>query len=62
MQPFPDWAEFFSPEFDPASLGELTETSLERYAAASKAYVDSFTVPVGLTPKEVVWSLNKTEL
>ncbi len=62
MQPFPDWAEFFSPEFDPASLGELTETSLERYAAASKAYVDSFTVPVGLTPKEVVWSLNKTKL
>ena len=57
-----DWAEYFAAGFDPEKLGELTERSVERYAAASKAYVESFNVPVGLTPREAVWKLNKTTL
>ena len=45
-----DWAEVFAPDFDPAALGETAGRTLEKYAAASRAYLDSFTVPVGLTP------------
>ena len=58
----PDWADLFSPQFDPETLGALTEKTAERYAAASKAYVEKFNVPVGLTPREEIWSLNKVKL
>jgi polyhydroxyalkanoate synthase len=57
-----DWAETFAYDFDPQELREVAERSLERYALASRAFVDSFTIPVGLTPREVVWTLNKTTL
>ncbi len=57
-----DWAEFFAHDFDPQNLGQVTEKTLERYAAASRAYIDSFTIPVGLTPREAVWTLNKATL
>ena len=57
-----DWAEYFTNHFDPGELGRLSEKTVERYAAASRAFMDSFTVPVGLTPKDLVWSLNKTRL
>jgi polyhydroxyalkanoate synthase len=33
-----------------------------RYAEGLKAVVDSLEVPVGLTPKELVWTLNKARL
>jgi len=62
MQTLPDWAEFFSPQFDPATLGDITEQSYERLATANKAFIQSFNVPVGLTPKDEVWSLNKVKL
>ncbi|NUM46194.1 MAG: alpha/beta fold hydrolase [Anaerolineales bacterium] len=65
MNPLPDWAEFFSPNFDPEALGELgemTEKTYARVATASKAFIESFDVPVGLTPREEVWALNKVKL
>ena len=51
---------------------ELGESTLEASDAAQRAYgryargvkliVDSLSVPVGLTPKETVWALNKARL
>ncbi|MFZ5916335.1 MAG: class III poly(R)-hydroxyalkanoic acid synthase subunit PhaC [Chloroflexota bacterium] len=33
-----------------------------RYAGGIKVVIDSLTAPVGLTPKEIVWTLNKSTL
>ncbi|HSJ59008.1 MAG TPA: class III poly(R)-hydroxyalkanoic acid synthase subunit PhaC [Anaerolineae bacterium] len=41
---------------------EQVERGATRYLRGMKAVVDSLDVPVGLTPKEVVWTLNKTRL
>ena len=34
----------------------------QRYIKGVRAIADSLDVPVGLTPKEVVWTLNKAKL
>jgi polyhydroxyalkanoate synthase len=54
------------PKFDPAFLvgysPEQVRKGLTRYAQGVKVVVDSLEAPVGLTPKETVWTLNKTKL
>jgi polyhydroxyalkanoate synthase len=44
------------------SLNTLFESSYSRALKAAKAVVDSYNVPVGTTPREKVWALNKTVL
>ncbi len=54
------------PSFAPSSLKGLSAEQLQhahaRFAQATKVVIDSLEIPVGLTPKELVWSLNKTKL
>ena len=54
------------PSFPASSLEGLTPQRVAaaqaRYAEAVKVVVDSLQVPVGVTPKEVVWTLNKARL
>lgn len=54
------------PNFPADSLKGLTPEEIAaaqaRYAEAVQVVVDSLDVPVGLTPKEVVWTLNKAKL
>ena len=54
------------PQFDPAFTAgyspEQIHKGLTRYAEGVKVVVDSLEAPVGLTPKETVWTLNKTKL
>jgi polyhydroxyalkanoate synthase len=54
------------PEFDPGFLKGYTPEQIQRgytrYAEGIQVVVDSLEVPVGLTPKEVVWTLNKARL
>jgi len=45
-----------------AENARQVEKSYLRMAEGAKAIVDSLDAPVGLTPKELVWSLNKTNL
>lgn len=59
----PAWDDMFF------QLGERANTSSQamqiaygRYVKGVKAIVDSYDIPVGLTPKETVWTLNKTKL
>jgi polyhydroxyalkanoate synthase len=51
---------------DPESLKGYTPeqiaTAQGRYAEALRVVVDSLEAPVGLTPKEVIWTLNKARL
>ena len=53
-------------KLDPESLKGYTPEQVAatqaRYAEGLKVVVDSLEVPVGLTPKEVVWTLNKAKL
>jgi polyhydroxyalkanoate synthase len=53
-------------KLDADSLGgyspEQIETAFAHYAEGVKTIVDSLEAPVGLTPKETVWTLNKTTL
>jgi polyhydroxyalkanoate synthase len=53
-------------KFDPASMAgyspEQVRKGLMRYAEGVRVVVDSLEAPVGLTPKEAVWALNKTKL
>jgi polyhydroxyalkanoate synthase len=53
-------------EFDAERLTgyspEQVQQAYTRYAQAVKVVVDSLEAPVGLTPKEVVWTLNKARL
>lgn len=53
---------FFTPDLTSGLSGEIASKAYERYIAGVKAIVGSFDVPVGLTPKEEVWSLNKARL
>jgi len=54
------------PSFPAESLEGLTPEQVAavqaRYAEAVQVVVDSLQVPVGLTPKDVVWALNKAKL
>jgi len=53
-------------EFDPERLKgyspEQVQQAYTRYAEGVKVIVGSLEAPVGLTPKEVVWALNKAKL
>lgn len=42
--------------------GETLQRAYQRSVAGSRAVVNSLNAPVGLTPKDLVWSLNKTKL
>jgi polyhydroxyalkanoate synthase len=44
------------------TFNALVDTSFVRTARAVKAVIDSYNVPVGTTPREKVWALNKTAL
>jgi polyhydroxyalkanoate synthase len=46
----------------PGYAPEQLAAAQARYAEAVKVVADSLEAPVGLTPKEVVWTLNKTRL
>jgi len=54
------------PKFDPRFVAgyspEQVREGLARYAEGVKVVIDSLEAPVGLTPKETVWALNKTKL
>jgi len=41
---------------------EQIQRAYARYTDGVKAFVDSLEIPVGVTPKEVVWTLNKAKL
>ncbi len=59
----PSWNDlFFVPELSDELSNEAIQQAYGRYVAGLKAVVDSYNAPVGLTPKEVVWSLNKARL
>ncbi len=61
--PLPSWEDiFFAPEVPSEISGEAAQEAYSRYVTGLKAIVDSYGAPVGLTPKEVVWSLNKARL
>jgi len=55
-----------TPGIDPEFLGGYSQEQVEqgyaRYARAVKVVIDSLEAPVGQTPKELVWTLNKTKL
>jgi len=44
------------------SVNEALKTVIRRNLRCARAIADSFDVPVGPTPKETVWALNKTKL
>lgn len=54
------------PNFDPEQTASAARAAFEEayrlYLQGARAVMDSFTIPVGLTPKEAVWTLNKTTL
>jgi polyhydroxyalkanoate synthase len=54
------------PGFPPESMKGFTPEQVAaaqaRYAEGVQVVVDSLEIPVGLTPKEVVWTLNKAKL
>jgi polyhydroxyalkanoate synthase len=50
------------PEDMTTAVSDTVQNAYARYIEGTKAIVDSLDVPVGLTPKEAVWTLNKTKL
>jgi polyhydroxyalkanoate synthase len=54
------------PTFTPESLEGYSPEGIQqgysRYAEGVKVIIDSLEVPVGLTPKEAIWTLNKATL
>lgn len=62
--PIPEIPDDF--EIDPAHVLEAaseTATSFYgRYVQGVKAIVDSYNIPVGLTPRKQIWQLNKARL
>jgi polyhydroxyalkanoate synthase len=50
------------PEFAKGYSPEEVQRGYARYARGLRVVVDSLEVPVGTTPKEVVWTLNKAKL
>jgi polyhydroxyalkanoate synthase len=62
LQP-PSWDDlFFELETTTSASSQAAQQAYGRYLQVSSAIVESYDVPVGLTPKEVVWRLNKTKL
>ena len=61
--PSPQWDDvFFQFEGAPGISTEAAQRAYGRYVEGVKTIMDSLDVPVGLTPKEVVWTLNKATL
>ena len=62
--PIPELPEDF--EIDPArtleAINETKQTFYGRYIQGIKAIVDSYNIPVGLTPRKKIWQLNKAKL
>lgn len=62
--PIPDIPDDF--EIDPAhaleAMSEKTQGYFGRYVEGIKAIVDSYDIPVGLTPRKKIWQLNKAKL
>ena len=57
------WGDLFFQLEDTASLSsEAAQRAYQRYVAGAKAILHSYDVPVGLTPRETVWTLNKASL
>ena len=52
----------FDPIFTAGYTPEQVRKGLSRYAQGVKVVVDSLEAPVGQTPKETVWALNKAKL
>ena len=52
----------FDPTFTVGYTPEQIQRGLTRYAQGVQVVVDSLEAPVGQTPKEAVWTLNKTTL
>jgi polyhydroxyalkanoate synthase len=56
------WDDLFFQIEETGVSGEIAMRAYERYIKSAKYIVDSYDVPVGLTPKEKVWTLNKASL
>lgn len=57
----PSWEEDFNPEATEFP-SEAAQKAYERYVAGVHAVIDSYNAPVGLTPKDEIWALNKARL
>lgn len=57
------WADQFY-ELDSAAMetSQAAQRTYRRYVRGMKLIVDSLNVPVGLTPKEAIWQINKVTL
>lgn len=53
---------FYQLDSATAASGQVAQEAYGRYVAATKAVLESLEIPVDLTPREVVWSLNKVKL
>jgi polyhydroxyalkanoate synthase len=62
--PIPDIPDEF--DIDPTQTLEAASATAQsfygRYIEGVKAIVDSYNIPVGLTPRKKIWQLNKTKL
>ncbi len=57
------WEDFFFQLEDTSGLSrEAFQQTYAKYVSGTMAITDSLNVPVGLTPKELIWTLNKTRL
>lgn len=60
---YPAWDDMFFQLEESANIsGEALQIAYSRYVKGAKAIIESYEIPVGLTPKETIWSLNKTRL
>jgi len=60
---YPAWDDmFFQLEGRTNISGEAIQIAYGRYVKGVKAIIDSYDVPVGMAPKETVWTLNKAKL
>jgi polyhydroxyalkanoate synthase len=60
--PSPPWEDLFYQLEEAGFSGEMAQRTYGRYVKGMKYIANSYDVPVGLTPKELVWTLNKTKL
>lgn len=59
----PAWDDMFFQLSERANISsEAMQIAYGRYVKGVKAIVDSYDIPVGLTPKETIWTLNKASL
>ena len=60
VQPWDDL--FFQIEDATQYSSEIAQQTISRYTKGSKAIIDSLEIPVGQTPKNAIWTLNKSTL